>query len=167
MQECLDEREHQERADRKGRPIFQAKEHLALSNHADEDWGVVLQSAPSKSKKEIVKRLEEIFELDKQDAEKALSNMPLILLDNISFGLAARVKAHFQKIGAVAIKPSVYAMPLFEHSLEDLSWTLKEIMAGGGDGSIFEASFVEGLSDEQIISLFQNIMLFLLQITLA
>ena len=67
-----------------------------------------------------------------------------------------KIWRRLQKIGAVAIKPSVYAMPLSEHSLEDLSWTLKEIITGDGDGSIFEASFVEGLNDEQIISLFQN-----------
>lgn len=72
------------------------------SIHAAEDWGVVLQSVPSKNKKEIVKRLAEIFELDKHDAEQVLSNMPLILVDNLSFGLAARIKKFFQKIGAVA-----------------------------------------------------------------
>ncbi len=71
------------------------------SIHAAEDWGVVLQSVPSKNKKEIVKRLEEIFGLDKHDAEQILSNMPLILVDNISFGLAARIKKFFQTIGAV------------------------------------------------------------------
>jgi len=72
------------------------------SIHAAEDWGIVLQSVPSKNKKEIVKRLEEIFELDKRDAEQVLTNMPLILVDNLSFGLAARIKKFFQKIGAVA-----------------------------------------------------------------
>ena len=59
-------------------------------------------------------------------------------------------------MGAVAIKPSVYVMPLSEQSREDFSWTLKEIIDGGGDGSISEARFVEGLTDEQIITLFQN-----------
>lgn len=72
------------------------------SIHAAEDWGVVLQSVPSKHKKDIVKRLSDIFELDKHDAEQVLSNMPLILVDNLSFALAARIKKYFQKIGAVA-----------------------------------------------------------------
>jgi hypothetical protein len=70
--------------------------------HAADDWAVVIQSVPSKSKKEIVKRLVEIFELDKRDAEQILSNVPLMFLDNISFGLAVRVKKYFQKLGAVA-----------------------------------------------------------------
>lgn len=67
-----------------------------------------------------------------------------------------KIWRRLQKTGAVAIKPSVYAMPFSDQSREDLSWTLKEIMAGGGDGSIFEAHFLEGLNDEQIIALFQN-----------
>jgi len=71
------------------------------SVQASEDWGVVLQSVPSKNKKEIIKRLGEIFEIDKRDAEQILSNMPLILVDNLSFGLAARIKKFFLTIGAV------------------------------------------------------------------
>jgi hypothetical protein len=71
---------------------------------------------------------------------------------------ALRVKMwrRLQQIGAVAIKPSVYVLPLSEQSREDFSWTLKEIIDGGGDGSISEMRFLEGLTDEQVISLFQN-----------
>ena len=47
-------------------------------------------------------------------------------------------------------------MPFSDQSREDLSWTLKEIVDGGGDGSISEVRFVEGLTDDQVISLFQN-----------
>jgi hypothetical protein len=61
-----------------------------------------------------------------------------------------------QQVGAVAIKQSVYALPHSEHSREDLSWILKEIVEGGGDGSISEARFLEGLTDEQVIALFQG-----------
>ena len=71
------------------------------SIQAGDDWGVVLQSVPSKHKKEIVKRLVGIFQLNKHDAEKILSNVPLILLDNLSSGMAARVKGFFQRVGAV------------------------------------------------------------------
>jgi len=71
------------------------------SIHAAEDWGVVLQSVPSKHKKEIVKHLEKIFQLDRADAEQILSNVPLILMDDISFWLAVRIKKFFQGLGAV------------------------------------------------------------------
>jgi hypothetical protein len=70
--------------------------------------------------------------------------------------LRVRIWRRLQQVGAVAIKPSVYVIPLSEQSREDFSWTLKEIIDGGGDGSISEARFVEGLTDEQIITLFQN-----------
>ena len=70
--------------------------------------------------------------------------------------LRVKIWRRLQQIGAVAIKQSVYVMPFSEQSREDLSWTLKEIIDGGGDGSISEVRFVEGLTDEQVISLFQN-----------
>jgi hypothetical protein len=70
--------------------------------------------------------------------------------------LRVKIWRRLQQVGAVAIKQSVYVMPLSEQSREDLSWTLKEIVEGGGDGSISEARFVEGLSDEQILALFHK-----------
>jgi hypothetical protein len=70
--------------------------------------------------------------------------------------LRVKIWRRLQQVGAVGIKQSVYVMPLSEQSREDLSWTLKEIVEGGGDGSISEARFVEGLTDEQILTLFHN-----------
>ncbi len=70
--------------------------------------------------------------------------------------LRVKIWRRLQQVGAVAIKQSVYAMPLSEQSREDLSWIRKEIVEGGGDGSISEARFVEGLTDEQVVTLFQN-----------
>jgi hypothetical protein len=70
--------------------------------------------------------------------------------------LRVKIWRRLQLVGAVAVKQSVYVMPFSEQSREHLSWTLKEIVAGGGDGSISEVRFVEGLSDDQVISLFQT-----------
>jgi hypothetical protein len=70
--------------------------------------------------------------------------------------LRVKIWRRLQQVGAVAIKQSVYALPLSEQSREDLSWILKEIVEGGGDGSISEARFLEGLTDEQVIALFQD-----------
>ncbi len=71
---------------------------------------------------------------------------------------ALRVKTwrRLQQVGAAAVKPSVYVMPVSEQAREDLSWTLKEIVDGGGEGSIAEARFVEGLTDMQVRTLFQS-----------
>jgi hypothetical protein len=68
--------------------------------------------------------------------------------------LRVKIWRRLQQVGAVAIKQSVYVMPLSAQSQEDLNWILKEIIEGGGEGSISEARFVEGLSDEQVIALF-------------
>ncbi|MEW6674290.1 MAG: chromate resistance protein ChrB domain-containing protein [Thermodesulfobacteriota bacterium] len=70
--------------------------------------------------------------------------------------LRVKIWRRLLQVGAVAIKQSVYAMPFSDQSREDLSWTLKEIVDGGGDGSISEACFIEGLTDEQIVAMFQN-----------
>jgi len=68
--------------------------------------------------------------------------------------LRVKIWRRLHQVGAVAVKQSVYALPFGEHAREDLSWILKEIISGGGDGSICEASFLEGLTDIQIIDLF-------------
>ena len=58
-------------------------------------------------------------------------------------------------LGAVAIKNSVYALPFSAQATEDLQWLRKEITAGGGEASVCRASFVDGLTDAQIESLFR------------
>ena len=70
--------------------------------------------------------------------------------------LRVKIWRRLQQVGAVAIKPSVYALPLSEQSREDLNWILKEIVAGGGDGSISEARFLAGLTDKQVVDLFHD-----------
>lgn len=65
-----------------------------------------------------------------------------------------RIWRRLQRLGAVAIKNSVYALPQSDAAQEDLQWVLREISEGGGDGSVCEARFVEGLSDSQVRALF-------------
>ncbi len=69
-----------------------------------------------------------------------------------------RVKAwrRLQRLGAVAIKKSVYVLPRSSQAVEDLQWLLREIVADGGEGSICEARFVEGLADDQVKALFRT-----------
>jgi hypothetical protein len=69
--------------------------------------------------------------------------------------LRVKIGRHLQRIGAVAIKNSVYALPRNDETQEDFQWVLREVVKGGGDASIVEARFVEGLSDEQVFALFQ------------
>ncbi len=65
-----------------------------------------------------------------------------------------KVWRRLQAVGAVAIKNSVYVLPRNEQTREDLEWILREIVKDGGDGSLCEAQFVDGLRDEQIEALF-------------
>lgn len=61
-----------------------------------------------------------------------------------------KVWRRLQSIGAVAIKNSVYVLPLNESTREDLQWLLAEITAAGAEGAILEANFVDGLGDPQV-----------------
>jgi hypothetical protein len=65
-----------------------------------------------------------------------------------------KVWRRLQRLGAVAIKNSVYALPKSDQAQEDLQWVLREIVEGGGDGSICEARFIDGLSDAHVEALF-------------
>ena len=65
-----------------------------------------------------------------------------------------KVWRRLQRLGAVAIKNAVYALPAGEPAREDFAWLLREIVEGGGDASVCEARFVNGLSDEQVQGLF-------------
>jgi len=70
--------------------------------------------------------------------------------------LRVKIWRRLQRVGAVAIKSSVYALPPGEARLEDLQWVMREVVEGGGDASIVEARFVDGLSDDQVRELFQG-----------
>lgn len=61
-----------------------------------------------------------------------------------------------QRLGAVAIKNSVYVLPQAESAHEDLQWVLREIVQDGGEASLCEARFIDGLSEEQIQALFHE-----------
>jgi len=67
-----------------------------------------------------------------------------------------KIWRRLQRLGAVAIKNSVYALPASDQAHEDLNWVLREIVEGGGDASLVEARFVEGLSDEQVTEMFRS-----------
>ncbi len=67
-----------------------------------------------------------------------------------------KVWRRLQRLGAVAIKNSVYVLPKNDQTQEDFQWVLREIIAEGGEATLCEARFVEGLSDDQLEALFQE-----------
>ncbi|HET9915654.1 MAG TPA: chromate resistance protein ChrB domain-containing protein [Candidatus Binatia bacterium] len=69
--------------------------------------------------------------------------------------LRVKIWRRLQRLGAVAIKNSVYALPKSDQSREDFHWVLREIVEGGGDGTLCEARLVDGVTDDQVEGLFQ------------
>ncbi len=65
-----------------------------------------------------------------------------------------KIGRRLQRLGAAPIKNSVYVLPRSEQSYEDFEWVVREIVEGGGDASVCEARFVEGLSDTEVEGLF-------------
>jgi hypothetical protein len=67
-----------------------------------------------------------------------------------------KIGRHLQRLGAVAIKNSVYALPCTEQAREDFAWVHREIAEGGAEASICEARFVEGLTDAALEGMFRE-----------
>jgi len=65
-----------------------------------------------------------------------------------------KIWRRLQAMGAVAIKNSVYVVPRSDETQEDFEWLLREIVKGGGDASICEARFIEGLEDDGVKAIF-------------
>jgi hypothetical protein len=61
-----------------------------------------------------------------------------------------KVWRQLQALGAVALKNSVYVLPLNEQAREDFQWMVRQIIAGGGEATVVEAQFVEGLTDGEL-----------------
>jgi hypothetical protein len=66
----------------------------------------------------------------------------------------AKVGRRLQRIGAVAIKNSVYALPLTDQTQEDFQWVAREIGEEGGEATLCSASLIHGLRDAQVEALF-------------
>jgi hypothetical protein len=65
--------------------------------------------------------------------------------------LRVKIGRRLQRVGAVPIKNSVYALPPTAEAYEDFQWIVREIEEGGGDAFISEASLVgEGLTDADV-----------------
>ena len=70
--------------------------------------------------------------------------------------LRVRIWRKLQKLGAVAIKNSVYVLPANEKTNEDFQWLKQEIEAAGGEATVFRAGSVEGATDKEIIGAFRK-----------
>jgi len=70
--------------------------------------------------------------------------------------LRVKIGRRLQRVGAVAVKNSVYVLPDADQAYEDFQWIRTEIMGGGGDASICRAAFVDGLTADQLRHMFRT-----------
>ena len=59
--------------------------------------------------------------------------------------LRVKVRRKLQRIGAVALKNSVYVLPVLDETLEDFQWLRREITTDGGEAMLLNADFLEGV----------------------
>lgn len=67
-----------------------------------------------------------------------------------------KVRRRLGRLGAVALKSTVYVLPRTEGSLEDFQWLRREIADEGGEAIVCEAQLVEGISDAELESIFRR-----------
>jgi hypothetical protein len=72
--------------------------------------------------------------------------------------VSARVKAwrRLQLLGAVAVKNSVYALPNRAEAREDFEWVRAEIVATGGQATVFHASTIDSVSSDDLREAFRR-----------
>ncbi len=70
--------------------------------------------------------------------------------------LRAKIRNRLARVGAVALKNSVYALPERDDCLEDLQWIAEEAASGGGEAFVGRVELVAGLSDEELVARFQR-----------
>ena len=70
--------------------------------------------------------------------------------------LRAKIGRRLQQIGAVPVKNSVYVIPATAETHEDFQWVAREIVKGGGEATICDARFIDGLSDAAVRRMFHD-----------
>ena len=70
--------------------------------------------------------------------------------------LRVKIWRRLQRLGAVPVKNSVYILPKNDQTQEDFQWVLREIVQAGGDASLCEARFVDGLTEHEVEELFRS-----------
>jgi len=70
--------------------------------------------------------------------------------------LRVKISRRLSRVGALALKNSVYVLPRGEGTLEDFQWVRREITEGGGEATVVAATLLEGLSDQEVEAKFRH-----------
>src|SRR6516165_4550770 len=95
----------------------------------------------------------------KSESPRVLAHSWLLLVHQLPAKpayLRVKIWRRLQDIGAVAVKNAVHALPMNEETQEDFEWLLREIREGGGEAFVCEARLIDGLSDEEVRTLFDR-----------
>src|SRR5262245_32769180 len=95
----------------------------------------------------------------KIEAPRVLAHSWILLIHQLPAKpayLRVKIWRRLQGIGAVAVKNAVHALPMNDETQEDFEWLLREIVEGGGEAFVCEARLIDGLSDEEVRSLFDQ-----------
>lgn len=68
--------------------------------------------------------------------------------------LRVKISRRLARVGAVALKSTVYVLPRTEAAQEDFEWVRQEVVDSGGEAVLLAAQIVDGLSDADVESLF-------------
>jgi hypothetical protein len=69
----------------------------------------------------------------------------------------AKVLRRLNRLGALALKNSVYILPDTAESTEDFQWLRNEIVEEGGEAWVFHATTAGGMNDDTIVRSFQDL----------
>ncbi len=69
--------------------------------------------------------------------------------------LRVKLRRRLQRIGAVPLKRTVYALPPDEQTREDFEWLAREIAADGGEATLAEGTFLDAETDLRLVAAFQ------------
>ena len=70
--------------------------------------------------------------------------------------LRVKVRRQLHRIGAVALKNSVYVLPPGDETREDFEWLRQNIERNGGETTLSLASFLDASTDEKIVAAFRE-----------
>ena len=66
--------------------------------------------------------------------------------------LRVKFRRRLQRLGAVPLKRTVYALPTGDQSREDLEWLARDIVAAGGEATVCEAAFFDSETDHRLVN---------------
>ena len=61
-----------------------------------------------------------------------------------------KVSRRLKRLGALAVRSSVYLLPAGDEAREDFAWLRREIVEAGGEAAIVRGGFLEGMSDQEL-----------------